>query len=112
MRIAGIQIGAGPDIERNVQRAVDMAEVAAEKDAGIICYPELFLTPWFPKREDKTLRSLAADAGSETLARFQVLSETTKTVLIVPFFESANDKNYNSAAVFDSGKLVGVYRKI
>jgi N-carbamoylputrescine amidase len=111
MKIAGIQISAGTDIERNVQRAVEMAEVAAEKDAKIICYPELFLTPWFPKEEDKSRFSLAETATNEILQRFQKLSGSTKTVLIVPFFESANGKHFNSAAVFDSGKLLGVYRK-
>jgi N-carbamoylputrescine amidase len=111
MKIAGIQITAGTDIERNIQRAVDMAEVAAEKDARIICYPELFLTPWFPRQEDISLTSLAQDAASETLDPFKTISEKTKTVLIVPFFESSSGKYYNSAAVFDSGKLLGVYRK-
>jgi N-carbamoylputrescine amidase len=112
MRIAGIQISAGPDIKRNIQRAVEMAEVAAEKDARIICYPELFLTPWFPKKEDKKFLSLAQDASSETIKRFRDVSESTKTVLIIPFFESSNGKYYNSAAVYDSGKLLGVYRKL
>lgn len=112
MRIAGIQISAGPDIERNIQRAVEMAEVAAEKEAGIICYPELFLTPWFLEREDKSLLSLAQDASSNTFKHFCDVSMSTKTVLIVPFFESADGKYFNSAAVIDSGKLLGTYRKI
>jgi hypothetical protein len=59
MRVAGIQISAGPDIDRNVQRSIEMAEVAAERDAKIICYPELFLHPWFPKQEDKAYFSSA-----------------------------------------------------
>jgi N-carbamoylputrescine amidase len=112
MRIAGVQISASPDIERNIQRAVEMAEVAAGKDAKIICYPELFLTPWFPKKEDKSLFSLAQDASSEIIKRFCDVSKTTKTVLIIPFFESSSGKYFNSAAVFDSGKLIGMYRKI
>jgi predicted amidohydrolase len=112
MRIAGIQISAGPDIKRNIERAVEMAEVAAEKDARIICYPELFLTPWFPKKEDKNSLSLAQDASSETIKRFCDVSKSSKTVLIIPFFESSNGKYYNSAAVYDSGKLLGVYRKL
>jgi predicted amidohydrolase len=112
MRVAGIQISAGPDIKRNIERAVEMAEVAAEKDARIICYPELFLTPWFPKKEDKNLLSLAQDASSETIKRFSDVSKSSKTVLIIPFFESSNGKYYNSAAVYDSGKLLGVYRKL
>jgi N-carbamoylputrescine amidase len=112
MRIAGIQISAGPDVERNIQRSIEMAEVAAEKDAKIICYPELFLSPWFPKQEDKVPFSSALSSLGGTLNRFQQCSESTKTVLIVPFFETVNGKYYNSAAVYDSGKLLGVYRKI
>jgi N-carbamoylputrescine amidase len=112
MRIAGIQIGAGQDVERNIQRAVEMAEVAAEKDAKVICYPELFLTTWFPKRENKSLFSWALSSLGETIGRFQKVSEKTGTVLIVPFFESVNGKYFNSAAVFDRGKLLGIYRKL
>jgi N-carbamoylputrescine amidase len=112
MRIAGIQISAGPDITRNVQRAVEMAELAVEKNAGIVCFPELFLTPWFPRQEDKALFSRALAVTSEPLERFQALSATANAVLVVPFFESADGKYYNSAAVFDSGKLVGIYRKM
>ena len=112
MRIAGIQISAGPDIERNIQRAVEMAEVAAEKAARVICFPELFLTTWFPKQENKSNFSFAVSSLGETLGRFQHLSESAKAVLIVPFFESVSGTYYNSAAVYDSGKLLGVYRKI
>ncbi len=112
MRIAGIQISAGPDLERNLQRAIEMAEVAAEKEASIICFPELFQTPWFPRREEKALLSLALDRSAESLRRFQTLSETAKAVVIVPFFESAGGRCYNSAAVFDAGRPLGVYRKV
>ena len=112
MRIAGIQISSGPDIGRNIERAVEMAGVAAEKNAGIICYPELFLTPWFPSQEEPSLRSLAQDASGEALSRFCTLSGSTKTVLIIPFFEASHGKYYNSTAVIDSGSLIGVYRKV
>jgi len=112
MRIAGIQISACSDIGRNIQRAVEMAEVAIDKDVKVICYPELFLTPWFPRNEDKSFLSLAMDVGSETIGRFRTLSERTKSVLIIPFFESADTQFYNSAAVIDCGQLIGVYRKV
>ncbi len=112
MRIAGIQISAGPDVERNVARAIEMGEVAIEKDARIICYPELFLTPWFPRREDEKLKAWAQAASSETLERFKTLSKKTSSVFIIPFFEVANAKYYNSTAVYDSGRLLGIYRKI
>ncbi len=112
MRIAGIQMSAGQDIERNIQRAVEMAGVAAEKDARVICYPELFLTPWFPKEGNKALFSWALSSLGETLGRFQQVSEKNGTVLIVPFFESVSGKYFNSAAVYDCGKQLGIYRKL
>jgi N-carbamoylputrescine amidase len=112
VRIAGIQISVGPDGERNIRRCIEMAEVAAEKGASIISYPELCLFPWFLKEENKSAFSLALTSLSGTLSRFQQVSERTKTVLIIPFFETVNGAYYNSAAVYDSGKLLGTYRKI
>jgi len=112
VRVAGIQTGAGPDADRNVQRALEMAAVAAERGAVIICFPELFLSPWFPKEEHKQHFSLAINTLGGTLGRFQQLSQETATVVIVPFFESVNSAYYNSAAVYDNGRLLGTYRKI
>jgi N-carbamoylputrescine amidase len=112
MRIAGIQISAGADMERTVQRALEMAEVAAERGAAVLCFPELFLTPWFPREESKSSFSLALSSLGGTLCRFQEVSDRTRTVLIVPFFESFSGKYYNSAAVYDCGKLLGAYRKL
>lgn len=105
-------MAASQDRDRNIQRAVEMAEIAVEKNAGIICYPELFLTPWFPRQEEQSYLSWAWDTGDEHLGQFLAFSETTRTVLIVPFFESANGTYYNSAAVIDMGKQIGVYRKM
>jgi N-carbamoylputrescine amidase len=112
MKIAAIQMSAAADSGRSIERAVEMAAIAAEKGARIICYPELFLSPWFPREEDRSFFTLAQDVASETLERFRRVSESTKTVLIIPFFESSLGKYYNSAAVMDCGKVLGVYRKI
>lgn len=112
MRIAGIQISAGPEIGKNVARAIEMAGIAVEKGARVICYPELFLTPWFPKDERKTRPDLSLTSEDPTFTPFRKFSKQSGTVLILPFFESASGKYYNSAAVLDSGKLLGVCRKL
>jgi N-carbamoylputrescine amidase len=105
-------MASGQDSDRNIQRAVELAEIAVEKEAGVICYPELFLSPWFLREEDQALRSWAWETADDRFGRFLAFSENTKTVLIVPFFESANGAYFNSAAVIDSGKQIGVYRKM
>lgn len=112
LKIAGIQMASCADPARNVARATEMAELAAEKGAAIICYPELFLTRWFPKKEDRASFSLAFKTDSDLLSSFGKISLDTKTVIITPFFEYSEGRYYNSAAVFDSGRIIGVYRKL
>jgi N-carbamoylputrescine amidase len=112
MRIAGIQMSAGADVRKNLQRAVEMVEVAAEKGAAIIAFPELFLLPWFPGQENEGSFSLAQETSSDTLACFAESSRKAGVVLLAPFFEAAAGKYYNSTAVFDQGALLGVYRKV
>ncbi len=112
MRIAGIQISAGADVDRTIERAAEMAGLAAEKGAKIICYPELFLTPWFPLKEDQVSFSLAEEVAGKRFGHIREISRAAEAVVIVPFFEVRNGKYYNSAAVIDNGKLLGIYRKI
>jgi N-carbamoylputrescine amidase len=112
MRVAGIQIQAGHDVERNADRALEMAEIAAEKGAQVIAFPELCLTPWFLRDESAGHFSLARGTASVLLDRFVASSQKHQTITVLPFFESSDGKHYNSAAVIDCGRLLGVYRKL
>ena len=112
MRIAGIQISANADMDCTIERAAEMAGLAAEKGAKIICYPELFLTPWFPLKEEKTFFPLAENVSSNRFGRIREISRAAEAVVIAPFFETRDGNYYNSAAVIDHGELLGVYRKI
>jgi N-carbamoylputrescine amidase len=112
VRIAGIQISAGPDVDRNVGRAVEMAEVAAEKGAKVIGFPELCLTPWFPREESDAHFALAREIANQAIGAFVTSSLKRQTVIVLPFFETSGGKFFNSAAVIDCGKVLGVYRKV
>jgi N-carbamoylputrescine amidase len=111
-RIAGIQMAPGPDGGKNTARAVELASVAAEKGARIIGFPELCLTPWFLRDEDTAHFSLARSSSNGSLEPFLTASKDHQAVLVLPFFESAEGRFYNSAAVIDSGTLLGIYRKV
>jgi len=88
-RIAGIQMAPGPDGGKNAARAVELASVAAEKGAKIIAFPELCLTPWFLRDEDRTHFSLARPSSNGSLEPFLRASKDLQTVLVLPFFESS-----------------------
>jgi len=112
MKIAGIQMSAVADVERNISRAKEMVGVAAEKGAKIIGFPELCLHPWFPKNEDRAGFALACEASGGAIDAFATASLKHQVVIVLPFFEKAGDRYYNSAAVIDCGKVLGVYRKL
>jgi len=54
-----IQMACSPDIDKNLEKAVNYIRSAAKQGAQIICLPELFLTRYFCQTEDTENFSLA-----------------------------------------------------
>lgn len=112
-KIAGIQMNASLDKERNLENAERMIEVAAQKGAKIICLQELFNTVWFPFEINDGHFKLAEDINGRTITALRKLARKTLVTVIAPFFERNGNIFYNSAAVIGSdGELIGVYRKV
>ena len=113
VKLAGIQISCCEEKERNIEKAVKLAQIAIEKGANLICYQELFTTHWFPREMNKRYYSLAEKIDGFTITRMQKLAEEYGVVLICPIFEVEEDSYYNSAIVIDAGgEGLGSYRKI
>lgn len=114
IKVAGIQLGCTQDKKKNIEKAVTLVEMAAERGANIICLQELFSTLWFPKEINSTHYGLAEKADGETVSTMQELAKRNGTVIIAPFFEESIDGIYfNSAAVIENdGSLKGLYRKV
>ena len=100
------------DLNKAIAPACAMIDEAARRGAEIICFPEVFMTPFFPNRLiqdfDKyflTLPSRVTDPLFERAAKHSM-------AMIFPYAERADSHFYNSAAVVDgSGRVVGTYRK-
>jgi N-carbamoylputrescine amidase len=100
--------------DRNVDKAVRLAEIAAEKGAQIICFQELFSTHWFPKEMDRKHFTLAENIKGPSLGRMREVARTHEIAVVCPFFEEGEEGGfYNTAVVFDAGgEILGRYRKI
>ncbi len=97
----------------NVRKAVRMAELAAEKGAQIICFQELFNTHWFPRDINNDNFFLAEDLNGPTVTTMKTVAKAKGVALICPFFERAEERYFNSAAVVNQqGEVIGTYRKI
>lgn len=113
IKIAGIQMVCSEDKDDNIQRALRMGMVAAEKGAQIICFQELFNTHWFPRDIDEGNFLLAEAVDGPTVATMKTLAKGKEVALILPFFEKNGDQYFNTAAVIDQrGEIIGTYRKI
>ncbi len=111
--IGAVQMKCSADREENIEKAVKMAEQAAESGANVILLPELFERPYFCQERRYEYYDYA-ESVTENLA-VKRISETAKklsAVIPVSFYERDGNCLYNSAAVIDAdGSLLGVYRK-
>ena len=112
MKIALIQMRMQEDPTKNLRHAVELIKKAAAQHAEIICLPELFHTLYFPQEESSDAKKYAVTLESEMLEEFRTLSAQLKIILIVPFYEQKGTQQFNTAAIFDTGKRIGVYRKM
>ncbi|MCI8805533.1 MAG: N-carbamoylputrescine amidase [Clostridiales bacterium] len=113
VKIAAVQMKCEKEREKNIDKAVKMAEKAAENGANIILLPELFESLYFcqEKRYDnyKLARTVEED---EAVKRFKDTAKKFDVVIPVSFYEKDVNVLYNSVAVIDSdGEVLGVYRK-
>lgn len=113
LTVAGIQLACGADREENFGRALDLARIAVERGARIVCFAECFAWPWFPRKAVEENRKLAEPIPGPLTRSLQLLAEQTQAVLIAPVFESGDDAaQYNTSVVIDAGgAILGVYRK-
>ncbi len=115
VKIAGIQFAAKPDVARNVRRALDMLDAAAERGARMAILSELWAYPWFVARVDETARAWAEPATGPLLGAMREKAAQRQLFVICPWYERDDEtgRTYNSAALIDAqGEIAGVYRKM
>jgi len=89
-----------------------MVRRAAARGAQIICLPELYRTFYFPQYEKCDAEAFAETIPGESTEVFAGIAKELHVSIIVPVYEKAGDKLFNSAAVIDSrGELLATYRK-
>ncbi len=103
-----------PVKERNIEKAIRLGRLAAERGARIICFQELFHTHWFPRDINKECFALAEPFNGLTIKAMRSMAAEKQVALICPIFEREGECTfYNSAVVIDAGgEILGAYRKV
>ncbi|MCD8301064.1 MAG: N-carbamoylputrescine amidase [Clostridiales bacterium] len=110
--VSAVQMQCGGSTQENIKKAGELVLSAAAKGANIVLLPELFERKYFCQERRYEYYSFAKPVTENDAVRyFLPLTEELNIVLPVSFYERDGNVLYNSAAVLDCGKLLGVYRK-
>lgn len=114
MTVAAAQTGPvlTRDMSAGVERACELVEQAAAQGAEIICFSELFLTPFFPNSLVPDYESFFLELPSPVTDPLFARARERRIAMIFPYGERAGRYFYNSTYVVDeTGRHLGTYRK-
>ena len=112
-RLALIQRAIEPDRDQAHAGAVAAVRRAAAGGAQIVCLPELYDLPYFPRRVEVACWRLAERQPSRRALELGRVAGELRVVLVAPVFEeAAPGVLFNTALIFDAdGGFLGRYRK-
>lgn len=114
VRAALVQSEWTGDKESMIEKNLDYARQAAAEGAQVLCFQEIFTTPYFCNVQDAKFYDTAEEVPSgPTVRRVVDLARETGMVVIAPIYEKVDEGTfYNTAAVIDAdGSFLGIYRK-
>jgi beta-ureidopropionase len=98
----------------NIEKHLSMIEDAARQGVQILCFQEVFTTPYFcAEQQTRWYEAVERIPDGPTVRLMQEVARRHQMVIIVPIYEEEiTGIYYNTAAVIDAdGKYLGKYRK-
>jgi len=113
VKVSAIQMSMSEDKSSNVTKAIDLVKKSAQNGAKIILLPELFEGLYFCKDMDEKYFSWAKPLKDNLLIKqFADLAQELEVVILVSYFEKADNEYFNSLVVINAnGKVMDNYRK-
>ncbi len=109
---AAVQMSVPGTREQSIEKAESLVRQAAARGAGLVLLPELFETKYFCQERRYEYYELALSVEENpAVRRFTEVSAELGIVIPVSFYERSGNVLYNSVAILDCGRLLGVYRK-
>jgi N-carbamoylputrescine amidase len=107
-----IQETMGDNLEKNINKIYSKISLLDPKNTTIVTLHELCYLKYIPITKVKKKKSFAININSDIIKKFCDLSKVKKIYILFPFFESLDDKFYNSLILISpTGKVISIYRK-
>lgn len=115
LTVAAAQTGpvlAPDDMRPGVEAACAMIEQAAARGADVICFSELFLTPFFPNRLESRFEHWFLTLPDPVVQPLFDAARRHAIGVVFPYGERDGRHFHNSTAIVSrEGRIVGTYRK-
>jgi N-carbamoylputrescine amidase len=114
VKLGLVQMRCAADPAKNVGKAIERIQAAADRGAQIICLQELFTSQYFCQVEDHKYFKLAEEIPGPTTDKLGEVAKQRGVVIVASMFEKRTAGVYhNTAAIIDAdGRYLGKYRKM
>jgi N-carbamoylputrescine amidase len=115
VRIALVQFRAGEDHALNVARGLEAVRIAAAAGAGLVAFPELAFTPFFPCCSPGTPApvEMGEPVPGPTTDAFSRVAAELGVVIVLNLYEREGGAAYDSSPVIDAdGRVLGSTRML
>lgn len=112
MRIAIAQTAASPDIEANLACAEAMIAQAGEAGARLVVFPEIHLTPFFPRNKGGDASAFTMAEGGAEIARLAAAARAADIVVVSNLYlkDPGGVRHDASPVINADGTVLGVTR--
>ena len=112
LTVAAVQMSCSTIPKESIEKAEDLVLQAVNKGAKLILLPELFERQYFCQERRYDYYAFAKPVmENDAVKHFLEVSKKTETILPISFYEKDGNVLYNTVAILDSGKFLGIYRK-
>ena len=110
IRIAIAQTEASDDLETNLARAESFIAEAGSQGARLVVFPEIHLSPFFPKTRGGDASGWLVARDSPVFERLSAAARQSGAVVVSNlYFKGEDGKAYDASPVFDAdGTLLGL----
>jgi len=102
------------DKEKNLSKAIEQINNAADQGANIVALPEMFLTGYNLSKIGNKLNNLAEKKDGNSIQKLKNLAQKRNIVIVAPIPEirDVSGDIYNSAIIIENdGNIIGSYAK-
>jgi predicted amidohydrolase len=113
MRLALAQYALDPEIWTNLRKVLDCIERAQQRAAQLILFPELCLSPFFPRRPGQDASRYTMALEDEAIKQIQAVCQRLRIAASPNIYLREGERLFDaSLMIADDGRVIGVSKMV